>query len=130
MAFAITTDVNLECLKPTAPEYADWVTNGKPSCWCCKRQCNGDIDCATYGPFSVQIFDLNIFKTAFNKVDALMPPGGICADLDHTKIGPFRVGILDLNIFKLYFNKPIVPCCDLDGDCVLTAADKYNFWTD
>jgi len=120
-----------ECLKSSAPEYADWVALGKPDCWCYRRQCKGDIDGATLGPFPISIVDLNAFKQAFNKIDPLLPAGGECADLDHTKAGPFRISIIDLNTFKSSFNNipALVPQCDLDGDGVLTGADKYNFWT-
>ncbi|MHC4153747.1 MAG: hypothetical protein ACYST6_02310 [Planctomycetota bacterium] len=116
-----------DCLKATAPEYADWVARGKPDCWCCRYQCRGDIDCIQTGPFPVGIPDLTLFRLAFNQV--VLPPGGECADLDHVPIGPFRCGISDLQIFKKWFNQIEVPCCDLDGDCILTPADKYNCWT-
>jgi hypothetical protein len=129
MAFAITS--KKECLKPWAPEYADWIAWGRPDCWCCKRQCRGDADCAITGPFWVALPDLNILKAAFNKADdpLRLIPRGICADFDHAKTGPFRVALPDLNILKAHFNKRIVPCCDLNGDCILTPADKYLFWT-
>jgi len=87
------------------PDYDLWVLLGRPECWCYSRQCRGDIDGKKYGPFWVQILDLNIFKTAFNKTDAALPPNGVCADLDHIKYGPFRVNVVDLDIFKQYFNK-------------------------
>ncbi|MHC4155896.1 MAG: hypothetical protein ACYST6_13360 [Planctomycetota bacterium] len=117
-----------ECLKSSAPEYDRWVGYGKPDCWCCRRQCRGDIDCITTGPFPVALPDLILFKAAFNQV-VLPDPPGVCADLDHGNIGPFPCGIPDLQIFKSWFNQVVVPCCDLDGDCILTPADKYNFWT-
>jgi hypothetical protein len=111
-----------ECLKNTAPEYADWVAFGSPDCWCFRRQCRGDSDGLTIGPFPVQLNDLNALKLAFNKIDAALPAGGICSDYDHTKVGPFRVQLNDLNTFKLYFNKitALVPECSMTN---------YNFWT-
>jgi hypothetical protein len=118
-----------ECLKSSAPEYDRWVAYGRPDCWCCRRQCRGDIDCITTGPFPIALPDLTLFKAAFNQV-VLPEPPGVCADLDHTNAGPFACGIPDLQIFKDWFNQTDVPCCDLDGDCILTPADKYNFWTD
>jgi hypothetical protein len=125
-----------ECLKPTALEYLDWVAWGRPNCWCYKRQCRGDADGIIIGPFWVNATDLAILKAGFNRIDAALAliPNGICGDLDHVKIGPFRVNATDLAILKLYFNKLVglVPCCDtapIPGDCILTPADKYTFWT-
>lgn len=120
-----------ECMKNTAPEYADWVQWGRPSCWCCQRQCRGDINCSKVIMQWVSLIDLNILKSAYGKTDSqIWPiPNGICADLNHSK-NIQRVSLLDLNFLKSYYGKPAeqVPCCDLDGDCVLTPADKYNFW--
>jgi hypothetical protein len=111
-----------ECLKSTAPFYADWVLWGKPDCWCYPRQCRGDINGLLTGPFWVQQLDKDAFRAAYNKGDTLLPADGICADLDHLKIGPFRVQQLDKDIFRLYYNKSaaLVPECD---------ATHYNFWT-
>jgi hypothetical protein len=116
-----------ECLKSSAPEYADWVAWGMPDCWCYPRQCRGDADGCKTGPFWVAIPDLQGFRNCFNK-DPILPPGCICYDFDHVKTGPFRIAIPDLNIFRMYFNTINVPCCDIDGDCILQPEDKYNFW--
>ena len=129
-------DVNvIPCLSSDAAEYADWVTWGKPDCWCFKRQCRGDADGRKLGTFGfwVSMADLNLLKTCINKPDTVLQtiPGGICADLDHTAASGYRVSDADLNIFRTYFNKrqTSVPCCDADEDCVLQSDDKYNFWT-
>jgi hypothetical protein len=120
-----------ECLKASAPEYAEWDAWGKPACWCYQRQCRGDASGTKLG-FWVQLADLNILKSAWYKSDALLAgiPNGICADFNHAKLG-FRVQLADLNILKTYWYKAdaLTPCCDADGDCVLDAGDKYNFWT-
>jgi hypothetical protein len=111
----------IDCMKETCPEYSDWVA------W----HCRGDYDGCRFGPFWVQVLDLEYLKAAFNKLDNQLPPAGICCDFDHKKIGPFRVNVLDLDIFKQYFNKieSQVPCCDDDEDCDLTDGDTcYNFW--
>jgi glucuronoarabinoxylan endo-1,4-beta-xylanase len=128
-------DVVIPCLRTDAPEYADWVTWGKPDCWCFKRQCRGDADGRKLGAFGfwVSMADLNLLKTCINKPDTVLQniPGGICADFDHTATSGYRVSDADLNIFRTYFNKrqTSVPCCDADEDCVLESNDKYNFWT-
>ncbi|MHC4546667.1 MAG: hypothetical protein ACYTDW_10485 [Planctomycetota bacterium] len=102
-----------DCFPQGHPDYPEWVLVGKPACWCYLRQCRGDADGIQTGPFWVGMPDLNAFVAAFNKLDAMLPPDGICADFDHTKTGPFRVGMLDLNIFIEYFNKlesQVPPC--------------------
>ncbi|MHC4498101.1 MAG: GEVED domain-containing protein [Planctomycetota bacterium] len=112
-----------DCLSITAPEYADWVSLGKPDCWCYRRQCRGDIDGIQTGPFHVAIPDLALFKLCFNQF--VLPPGCECADLDHMQTGPFRVAIPDLGIFKTYFNQFVVPQCDQ----IPIYTGPYNFWT-
>jgi len=122
-----------ECLKSTAPEYAAWVAWDKPACWCYPRQCRGDADGIRTGLYWVTTPDLNLLKSAYNKNDTALRniTNGICADFDHTKTGLYRVTTPDLNILKTYYNKSQtnVPCCDLDGNCTLAEADKWNFWT-
>ena len=116
----------LDCLVDEGggdPEYAAWVSLGKPDCWCYRKQCRGDIDGLSPGPFAVELLDLAAFKAAFNQF--VLPPGGECADLDHLAPGPFRVELLDLAIFKTYFNQFVVPECDQAP--IITG--PYNFWT-
>jgi hypothetical protein len=111
-----------ECLKNTAPEYANWLTFGSPDCWCFQRQCRGDGDGLIAGPFWVSPADLTAFRDAFNKFGTVGLPR-ICYDLNHAAEGPFRTGPADLTTFRLYFNKfaiPDVPVCDMTN---------YNFWT-
>jgi len=119
-----------ECLKSTAPEYAAWVSFGKPDCWCFKRQCRGDYQNAQQGVFWVQSNDFTGLKDAFGKIASQMTGTRICADFDHAAQGAFRVQSNDFVILKAYFGKVVaqVPCCDANGDCVLDANDKYNFW--
>ncbi|MHC4153574.1 MAG: DUF7901 domain-containing protein [Planctomycetota bacterium] len=113
----------IDCLSISAPEYVDWVSLGRPDCWCYPRQCRGDIDGIQTGPFHVAIPDLALFKPCFNQM--VIPPGCECADLDHLQTGPFRVAIPDLAIFKTYFNAFVVPLCDQPP--IYTG--PYNFWT-
>ncbi len=109
-----------ECVKSTAPFYADWIQWGKPACWCYQRNCRGDIDGIKSGLYWVSATDLGLFRQAFNKLN--LPSNGICADNNRTKSGPYWVCSLDLDIFRQYFNKPEtnVPSCDIG---------YYNFWT-
>jgi len=123
-----------DCFPNTDPGYNDWVTFGKPTCWCFPRQCHGDADGLAQGSAKagfayVGTNDLNIFVSAFNVLEPTKGPGiatipnGICADFDHqaqgsAKAGFARVGTNDLNVFVTYFNVleptkgPGVP-----GDC-------------
>ena len=123
---------DIECVKPDAPFYAEWVGAGKPwerpCCWCCQYQCRGDVDCTKIGLFRVQASDLSIFASAFNKADLKLTQTSICADLDHKKVGLFRCQADDLSIFAAYFNKADlkVPVCPLDWDS--DGDDDYNFW--
>ena len=117
----------LECLiggNAGPLEYSDWVSLGKPDCWCYCRQCRGDADGKKTGPFHVTIPDLTLFKAAYGKI--VLPPGGECSDFDHKKTGPFRVTIPDLTIFKAYYGKMVVPNCGLPP--IITG--PYNFWCD
>jgi len=127
--------VEEECIKTTAPEYADWVLPiwNKPDCWCYKKQCKGDINGSSFLGKPITLSDLNVFKAAFNQVDSVVEgiDGGICADLNHAAFLGKRVTLSDLNVFKANFNviESLVDCCDDNQDCVLEATDKYNFWT-
>ena len=123
-----------DCLKQTAPEYDDWVDWGRPDCWCFKKQCRGDINGTSFLGKPVSLADLNIFKAAFNQPDEILRqnPELICADLNHESFLGKRVTLSDLNILKSYAFSglpSLIPCCDLDQDCVLDSEDKYNFWT-
>lgn len=113
--------VKAECMKPSNPDYANWLHWNRPDCWCYPRQCRGDADGAKQGPFWVALNDLAILRTAINKLEALIPPGGECADFDHVKTGPFWVSLNDLAVLRQYINKleAMVPECD---------ATYYNFW--
>jgi parallel beta-helix repeat protein len=81
-----------------ANEHADWVAWGKPDCWCYARECRGDINGLKTGPYWVQLLDLQLLNTAYNKTDSQLAaiPGGICADVNHKKNLGFRVQLLDL----------------------------------
>jgi len=112
-----------ECMKGTAPEYADWENWGKPACWCYARQCRGDINGTSFFGKPVTISDLDTLKLAFNQPDpnVMAIENGICADLNHAPFFGKRVTLSDLDTFKQYFNKPEadVPECDMTD---------FNFW--
>jgi hypothetical protein len=92
-------------------QYADWVTMGKPACWCSKTstppgsgyQCDGDADGKTEGAatkWRVSGNDLNLVIANWKKkiTDPALNP---CADIDHKYEGAatkWRVSGNDLNI--------------------------------
>lgn len=112
-----------DCVKSSAPFYADWQAWGEPDCWCYAKQCRGDLNGSSFIGKPVSLADLNLFKLAFNlgDVDLAAVANGICADLNHASFIGKRVSLADLNTFKLYFNlaEASVPECD---------NTNYNFW--
>jgi hypothetical protein len=114
-----------ECLPSGSLGYADWLTLGKPSCWCYPRQCHGDADGKSQGSTKTGVYwvgenDLNIFSAVWKKLEppkgsgVASVPNGICADFARdqqgsTKTGVYRVGENDLNRFTAYWKKLEVP---------------------
>jgi hypothetical protein len=97
-------DVVIDCFPSDHPDYAQWVTVGKPSCWCYPRQCYGDADNTSEGKpnYWVSTNDLGVMRNAWNTP---MPVGGepnICADFDHNPEGKpnYRVSTNDLTILR------------------------------
>ncbi|MHC4571320.1 MAG: PASTA domain-containing protein [Planctomycetota bacterium] len=115
---AVNIDVAGDCMKDTHPAYARWVAKGKPDCWCYAKNCYGDIDGVTFGPFHVSATDKHYFVLALNQI--VLPPNGICADLDRSDFGPFAVSTADKDIFTTYLNQIVVPDCD---------DTHINYWT-
>jgi len=117
------TSTTAECMKSTAPEYADWVAWNKPDCWCYRKQCRGDLNGTSFIGKPVTMTDLNLIKIRYGKLDADLEliPNGICGDLNHASFIGKRITLVDLNTFKLYYNTPEgdVPECDFTN---------YNFW--
>jgi len=117
--YRLSCDLNPDCFPCTHPDYAEWVTVGKPECWCYPRQCHGDADGLPYGPeinYWVSIPDLGILKSAWNKPLASLVANEICADFDHLPYGKedYRVSIPDLTILKANWNIPNGP----DPNCL------------
>jgi hypothetical protein len=133
---AVTPTVNLTGatnvpVKPTAgcfpsanSAYNDWVTLGKPNCWCAKPdgsgyQCDGDadgIDSGGINKFRVFTGDLSLIVANWRKKagDATL---NACADIDHKDSGginKFRVFTGDLTILVNNWRKKDAA---LAGDC-------------
>lgn len=102
------------CLPESHEDYLEWMSLGRPDCWCYPRQCHGDADGLKEGGdktgyYHVGPADLNILIAAWQIKERPMGPGiasienGICADFAHDlagsdKTGFCRVGPSDLNI--------------------------------
>jgi len=130
-----------DCMKSTAPEYAEWLALGGPDCWCYEWQCKGDADGAEEGSAFAgfkKVFnvDTTALIAAYGIKEAPKGPGilsladGVCADFDHALEGSAFAG------FKRVFNNdttilianygikeppkgPGVPSC---------ASTNYNFF--
>jgi len=100
-----------DCFPSTFTTYPDWVTYGKPNCWCNSAikpgatgnyQCDGDADGVTSGPpFQYRIYIADLSKVVGNWKKKMGAAGlDPCADIDHKSSGaPFqyRVYIPDLS---------------------------------
>jgi len=111
----------VDCLDAGDPGYAQWLTIGKPNCWCYPRQCHGDAEGKSQGSTKTGIYwvgenDLNIFSVAWKVLEPPKGSGiasvanGICADFARdqqgsTKTGIYRVGENDLTQFSTWWKK-------------------------
>jgi hypothetical protein len=131
-----------DCVNKNAPFYNDWLSFGKPDCWCYARNCKGDADGLKQGSSIlgyVYVFsnDLNILIKGWNIKEApkgpgiMSIPGAICADFARDKqgsaiLGYARVFSNDLNILIANWNIKEAPKGPGVADC--TNANLYNFF--
>jgi hypothetical protein len=113
-------EVVLDCFPSTYTTYGDWVTLGKPNCWCgiygtppWPYQCDADIDNAPYGPYQIYTSDLNIMAANWKK-RGTDPTLNACADVNHKPYGPYRVYTDDLGILAVNWKKRAT---QLPGNC-------------
>lgn len=115
----------IECFDNASPKYNEWVSVGKPDCWCIEnnpRQCKGDADGLSQGKqnYWVSTNDLNVLLAAWNKTFAQIDGQKygtvdlICADFDHAAQGKqlYRVSTNDLNILLANWNVSNGPAAD------------------
>jgi len=114
-----------DCFPSTYTTYNDWVTMGKPDCWCSKAtkgsgyQCDGDADGKDSGgltKYRVFTGDLALLVANWQKKinDATLNP---CADIDHKDSGgltKYRVFTKDLSALVTNWQKKDA---QLPGDC-------------
>jgi hypothetical protein len=92
----------IECFPDDHPDYEEWVSVGRPECWCYPRQCHGDTDNAYQGKnhYWVSANDLDLLVAAWNKPLEELSGNEICADFDHATQdqNEYRVSTDDLEI--------------------------------
>lgn len=114
-----------DCFPSTFTTYADWVTYGKPKCWCNTAidptatgnyQCDGDGDGKTEGALKYRVFskDLGVMVSQWKKKIAEVTDP--CADFDHKPEGAlkYRVFSKDLGVLVAKWKKKDA---DLPGNC-------------
>jgi hypothetical protein len=114
-----------DCFPSGFTTYADWVTYGKPDCWCNTAikptatgnyQCDGDGDGKTEGALKYRVFskDLGVMVSQWKKKIAEVTDP--CADFDHKAEGAlkYRVFSKDLGVLVAKWKKKDV---DLPGNC-------------
>ncbi|KPL25441.1 MAG: hypothetical protein AMJ75_00920 [Phycisphaerae bacterium SM1_79] len=105
------------CLPDSYSTYSDWLTLGRPDCWCAPYQCDGDADGVTQGirRYRITSNDLDIVNKNWKKIidDPTLDP---CADIDQKPQGfqKYRVMSNDLAILIANWKKTDA---DLAGDC-------------
>jgi hypothetical protein len=117
-------EVNKECFPNGYSTYNDWVTLGKPNCWCAPPhgsgyQCDGDADGKDSGGLTrYRVFtgDLSLIVANWKKKagDATLDP---CADIDHKDSGgitKYRVFTGDLSVLVANWKKKET---QLPGNC-------------
>jgi len=105
-----------DCFPSTFTTYADWVTYGKPKCWCNKLvdpvatgdyQCDGDADGVTSGaPYQYRIYTGDLSKVVGNWKKKMGAAGlDSCADIDHKSSGsPYQYRIYTADLSKVVGN--------------------------
>jgi len=107
---AAAVTLTFECFPTGNAKYAEWVSVGKPNCWCFARQCHGDADGLKQGAtisgfWYVGSNDLAVLVSAWQIKEPTKGPGltgnQICADFARDKQGAtisgfWRVGSNDL----------------------------------
>jgi hypothetical protein len=114
MSFVLFTEPG--CFPSTFTTYADWLTYGKPDCWCNSAikpsatgdyQCDGDGDGKTEGALKYRVFskDLTVMVAQWKKkMGEVTDP---CADFDHKAEGAlkYRVFTKDLGVLVANWKK-------------------------
>jgi hypothetical protein len=111
--------IEMVCFPSGYTTYADWVTYGKPDCWCAPYHCDGDADVATSGaPFQYRIYTGDLNKIIGNWKAKITTVGiDPCADVDHKSSGaPFQYRVYTGDLNKIIDNWKKKDTA-LPGDC-------------
>ena len=106
-----------ECFPSGYTTYNDWVTLGRPDCWCAPYQCDGDADGATETLKKYRIYsgDAAVISANWKKLidDVTLDP---CADIDHKKetLKKYRVYSNDIAVVSTNWK---ATDGDLPGNC-------------
>jgi len=122
LPICVTVKPAPECFPNTYTTYADWVTMGRPPCWCAPPdgtgyQCDGDAnsDTQTFSKYRVYTNDISLVIANWKKKinDVTLNP---CADIDHKSqtFSKYRVYTNDLTIIITNWKKKDT---GLPGDC-------------
>jgi len=101
--------ITLDCFPSAKASYADWVTLGKPACWCAPTfQCFGDADgkTETLSKYRVYGNDISVISSNWKKKAGDLTLNA-CADVDHTKetLSNYRVYGNDVTRVSNYWKK-------------------------
>jgi hypothetical protein len=141
----VTLEYNGDCHSELASCYDDWVTFGKPDCWCYAKQCSGDADGLSQGSkcgiWAIGTLDLTILANAWQIKEPPHGPGilyvanGVCADFDHAaqgsdKTGYKRVDTADLTILANHWQIKEPPSGPGVWDCPPYPEGCLNYYTE
>ena len=117
----IGADEYTGCFPITYSTYNDWVTMGRPACWCAPPhgsgyQCDGDGDGNTEGALKYRVFskDLAVMESQWKKtIEEVTDP---CADFDHKPEGALKYRVFSNDLARLTANWKKKDA-QLPGDC-------------
>jgi hypothetical protein len=106
-----------DCFPSTNSTFNDWVTMGKPDCWCWKYQCDGDTDNATETALKYRIYTNDLTIVVNNWKKKLTDTGwNVCADVDHKGETALKYRVYNGDLGKVVGNWKKKDA-QLAGDC-------------
>jgi hypothetical protein len=120
----VSLHIGADCFPSSFTPYHDWVTYGKPNCWCgiygdppCPYQCDGDADCKTEGALKYRVFSKDLACMISQWKKRIRDVTDPCCDFDHKAEGAsggYRVFSKDLGVLVAGWKKKDA---DLPGNC-------------
>ena len=99
-----------DCFPSDNNSYNDWVTMGKPDCWCASPygngyQCDGDADNATETLLKYRIYNNDYWKLMSNWRKKITDPTlDACADIDHKDETALKYRVYNNDYWKMMSN--------------------------